>query len=349
MTGTPDEGMRYLSRADVQRAAAEVDPVESVRRALVLHAEGRTTLPPEAALRWRTPDGFSARSLALPGAVWGKRPALGLKMINSSLGNPVRGLDRAQGLTFLFDQDTARPVVIMEAAHLSALRTAAYTALSVRTLAATRDVERVAVIGCGALARAHVRLLADELPGTSFAVYDADSSRQRAFASSLRREGHVCAEAGSAKEAVAGAAVVVTVTITTEGYLPLDWLVPGALVAHVSLDDVLPDVVEGADVVVVDDWELIAADEHRLLGRMYRAGRLRGPSGESFQGAEAADGARRVDASLADVLAGRHLGRTSAEQIVLSNPFGMGVLDVALAADVWAVARAAGAGVPLST
>ena len=101
-----------------------------------------------------------------------------------------------------------------------------------------------------------------------------------------------------------------------------------------SLDDVLPEVVTGADLVVIDDWALIAADDRRLLGRMLREGTL-APPGESRPGA------RTVDATLADVVAGAHPGRGRDTDVILSNPFGMGVLDVALAADVYdaAVAR----------
>ena len=129
------------------------------------------------------------------------------------------------------------------------------------------------------------------------------------------------------RTAVDGAGLVVCTTTTTTGYIALDWLAPGALVAHVSLDDVLPEVATGADLVVVDDWPPIAADDRRLFGRMLREGTLCGPG-------ETRAGARSVDATLADVVAGRHPGRANDTDVVLSNPFGMGVLDVALAADV---------------
>jgi hypothetical protein len=121
---------------------------------------------------------------------------------------------------------------------------------------------------------------------------------------------------------------------------------PGvALVAHVWLDDVLPEVVRLADLVIVDDWPSMSRDDRRLLGRMYRSGELLGPLGNGP--GVGASGARRVDATFADVLAGRHPGRTSPDQIILSNPFGMGILDVALAAEVLRAARQLGVGTPL--
>lgn len=312
--------LHVLSGEDVAAALGRLDPVAVVADTLAAHARGATTLPDEAYLPWHTGSGASARSLALPGAVWGDRPAIGLKVINSSLENPDRGLPRAEGLTFLFDRATARPIAMMPAAAVSATRTAAYTALSVRLLGAP-PVDRVAVLGAGALARVHVDLLAAELPEATFVAHDVVPARAAAL-------GHGVAE--TAREAVEGSGLVVCTTTTTTGYIALDWLRPGALVAHVSLDDVLPEVVTGADLLVVDDWDLVAADDRRVLGRMWRDGAVTGPGGERF-----VDGAgRRVDATLADVVSGAHPGRAGIRDVVLSNPFGMGVLDVALAGAV---------------
>ena len=332
--------LHVLTGDDVRWALSQVDPVEVVARTLAAHARGDTTLPDEAHLPWSTRSGAAARSLALPGAVWTDRPAIGLKVINSSLENPARGLPRAQGLTLLFDPDTARPVALMPAAELSATRTAAYTALSVRLLAVP-DVDRIAVLGCGALARAHLELLAAARPDARFVLHDVVARRAEALAD---RPGRTAVT--DAAEAVAGAQVVVCTTTTTTGYLGLDQLAPGALVAHVSLDDVLPDVVAGADLVVVDDWDLVAADDRRLLGRLWRDGALVGPAGERHDPRHT--GGRAVDATMADVVAGTHRGRTGPDQRVLSNPFGMGVLDVALAATVLDAARRAGRGTVLA-
>jgi ornithine cyclodeaminase/alanine dehydrogenase-like protein (mu-crystallin family) len=362
MSSDDTPALRYLARSDVVRAAAGLDPVAVVQEALELHAAGLTTLPDEAYLPWHTSAGYVARSLTLPGALWGDRPVLGIKVINSSLANPHRALPRAEGLTMLFDRETALPVVVMEAAHLSALRTSAYTALSVRLLGPP-EVETVAVIGCGALAAGHVRLLAGPLAGARFKLFDQSPERCADLVDALAADGVAadCRPVGSAEDTVRGSDVVITTTTTTTGYIPFAWLKPGALIAHVSLDDVLPDVVHEADLVVVDDWPLVRSDDRRLLGRMYRAGSIAGHDGDTFAGDAApqttgrggsdrsASGAhpRRVDASLAQVITGVHPGRTRPDQVVLSNPFGMGILDVALADAVAKAAERGGLGTAL--
>lgn len=334
--------LRVLTHDDVVAAAAGVDAVGVVRDTLLAHARGATTLPAEAYLPWHTASGAVARSLALPGAVWSGRPAVGLKMINSSLDNPARGLPRAQGWTFLFDPDTARPTAMLSAAWLSATRTAAYTVLSVRLLAAP-GVDRVAVLGCGALADAHLRLLTAELPNASVVLHDLDPARAAQLAAAW--PGPDVAVADRPTDAVRDAGLVVCTTTATEGYLAWSDLAAGALVAHVSLDDVLPEVITRAPLLVVDDWELIAADDRRVLGRMYRTGEVTGPAGQHVTGTP--DVGRKVDATLADVVAGTHPGRARADDVVLSNPFGMGILDVALAGAVRDAAEREGRGTVL--
>ena len=334
MPGHPDDELYYVPRAAVVAACAKIDVVSVVADALRDHAAGTALLPDEAYLGWRAPDGAAARSLAMPGGLpTADGLALGVKIINSCLSNPERGLARAQGLVVLFDPRTGWPRAVLEAAHISALRTAAVTAVAARMLGRP-GLETLAVLGCGALARAHLQLLPPALPTLERVVlHDADPARHRALAADLRASYPDLAvtETADPRAGVAGADLVVTTTTTTTGYIGWDWLRPGALVAHVSLDDVLPEVVTRADLVVVDDWTLVSTDTRRLLGRLYHAGRLRSPTGEYDPASTPDQAARAVDATLGEILTGRHPGRRGEDDIVLSNPFGMSILDIAVA------------------
>ena len=345
-------GFLYLSRADVVRVARDVDIVGAVEQALIAHARGLTVLPEETYLGWRTAGGHAARSLAMAGAV--DEPdgmVLGLKVINGSLGNPASGLARSQGFTMVFDQETARPLVVMEAAYISAMRTAAVTVLSARHLGPARP-RTLALLGAGTLARAHLLLLSSTVDTLEqVQLYDVDRVRADQLAAAIRESPETdrlkVTVAESARDCVRGAELVVPVTTVTAGYLAYDWLEPGALLAHVSLDDALIEVVERAGLIVVDDWDLVRNDDRRLLGRMYRQGMLLGPAGEHYPGCTPMPGARQVDTTLGEVLAGAHPGRRDPNGIVLSNPFGLAILDVAVAARVHAAAVQADIGVRL--
>lgn len=345
----PDSMFRYLTRADVIEAARSVDIVEAVSDALVLHSEGQSILPEEAYLGWTTPEGASARCLAMPGALTtDTRSIIGLKTINASLANPDRGIPRSQGFTLLLDQETARPVALMEAAYISAMRTAAVTALAARHLACEAP-RAVAFLGCGTLAQAHASLLLNTLPTLNEVVaYDISPGRAQSFLDFVKKlpggERVTAKAVDDARGCVAGADLVVPVTTVTQGYIEPDWLKPGTLIAHVSLDDLTEAAVLDADLVVVDDWGLVRDDPRRLLGRMHRAGTLLGPDGEPRTGVSPQARTKQVDATLGDIVIGRHPGRHSEADIVISNPFGMSILDVAVADRVGSEAESRGIG-----
>jgi ornithine cyclodeaminase len=325
--------IRYLSAADVDAALKSVDVPAVVGSALVAHASGYTRLPPEAVMRWTAPSGGAARCLALPGAVGEPTGPRGIKIINASVGNPARGLPRASGLTMLFDAETAQVVAVLAAGRISAERTAAVSLLAARELGSP-DATEVGVIGAGPLARAHIGLFATRLPHLRrFHVFDVDRGRAAALvaeaAERLAPAGFEVRAASGAEDAVREADVIVTVTTTTTGYIEYGWLRRGATIVNVSLDDVLPDVVHNADRVIVDDWALVAGDDVRLLGRMARSGELVGPGIAPVR-----PGQRSVDAELGAVLAGTAPGRASPGEIVLVNPFGLGIEDVAVADEV---------------
>lgn len=337
-----NDSILYLSRDDVAAACREVDTVSAVREVLALHPQGGVVVPSEAYLAWETRDGAAARSLNMPGYLGAPLRRPGTKIINASLRNTGNGLPRASGLTLLFDVDSARIVCILEGAHISALRTAGVTIVAAEELAAGPP-RRSAVVGAGALGRAHVELMLERLTDLeTIDVFDVAEDRAEALCVSLAAaaadSGVRLRPAGSAQEAIEGADLVVTATTTRTGYVPRSWLAPGTLVVNVSLDDVLPEVVMEADHLIVDDWALVRDDSHRLLGRMARDGRVVGP-GEST-----ANGARVVDATLGEVVAGRYGRPRRPDEVVLVNPFGMAIEDLVVAHYVHEVARRRGLG-----
>ncbi|MFI9250544.1 ornithine cyclodeaminase [Streptomyces sp. NPDC053069] len=328
-------------------ALNEIDPVAVAADTLRAHARGQTVVPDEGYLGWVTSDGHSARSLNMPGLVEGSPRAVGTKIINASLGNAGRGIPRADGLTLLFDPETAHPYAMMDAALISATRTAAVSAAAIETFT-VRPVRHLALVGCGVQADTHLRLLLPRLADlTGVRVQDRDPAAAAAFAERHReaadRYGVRITVEADPRAAVQGADVVIPVTTVTDGYIRYDWLSQGAVVVHVSLDDLLPEVVLRASRVVVDDWNLVRADSRRLLGRMYRDGLLHGP-GEPPAG----PGSRAVDGELGSyLLDATGPGIPPADGVTVVNPFGMSVQDVALAHRVVAVARKLGLGMRL--
>ncbi|HTK10443.1 MAG TPA: hypothetical protein VL485_24945 [Ktedonobacteraceae bacterium] len=338
MTNTQEDGILYLNRKDVISVCADMDVVDVIRNMFSLHGSGQTLLPDEAYMGWTNDKGESVRNLNMPGYVGGSLNSAGTKIINGNISNTTRGLPRASGVTMIYDKTSVRINCIMEGAYLSSLRTACVTALSA-DLFKGREIECVALIGAGVLSQAHIELLLKRLPQLrSIRIFDISSARiadlRATVATALQARGVELQEAASAKEAIQEAQLVVPVTTTTTGYIAFDWLQPGAILVNISLDDPLPEVVFQATKVVVDDWNLVKNDPRRLLGRMYRAGQIIGPD-DLVDNLEDGQRKRRIDAQLGDVVNGRKGGRNHLDDIILVNPFGLAIEDVALATHVY--------------
>lgn len=348
MTFQTSDYLLYLSQKDVERACQELDSVAVIREVFKLHSAGQTILPDEAYLAWTNDQGESVRSLNMPGYVGGESGMAGTKIINGNISNPRRGLPRASGLTLLYDTTSARITCLMEGAYLSSLRTASVTALAADLLKGA-GIECLAIIGAGVLARAHIELLIKRLPYLHhIQIFDIEKARigalQRELAPLLESRRIEMQPTAKAEEAIRLAQLIVPVTTTTTGYIPYHWLQPGSLLVNISLDDPLPEVVFKADQVIVDDWNLVKNDPRRLIGRMYREGKVCGPD-DPVEAGE--NGCRRIDAQLGDIVAGTRVGRHSPTDIILVNPFGLAIEDLALAAYVYQVARDLGIGVLL--
>lgn len=348
MTFQTDDHILYLCQKDVERACQELDSVALIREVFRLHSTGQTILPDEAYLAWTNDLGESVRSLNMPGYVGGSLRVAGTKIINGNISNPERGLPRASGLTLLYDKISVRIVSIMEGAYLSSLRTASVTALATELLQGG-EIECLAIIGAGVLARAHIELLVKRLPRLrNIWIFDVEKERitalQRDLSPMLEARRVEMQPTATAEAAIRSAQLIVPVTTTTVGYIPYDWLHPGSLLVNISLDDPLPEVVLKADKVIVDDWSLVKNDSRRLIGRMYREGKVIGPDDQIEA---VGNGCRRIDAQLGEIVAGTRNGRCSPNDIILVNPFGLSIEDVALGAYVYQAARDLGIGILL--
>ena len=272
-------------------------------------------------------------------------PVAGTKVINGNPGNVRRGLPRASGVTMLFDVATARITCIMEGARISATRTAAVTAAAAGALEGP-PVRCLAVIGAGALAAAASKPPPGPPPAAARSApvrpgRGARGGPAARYAPDLEARGVRLEVAPSAEAAIRPAQLIVPVTTTTTGYIALDWLQPGAILVNVSLDDPLPEVALRADRLFVDDWHLVRADSRRLLGRMYRAGQIEGPDASPGPGGT---GHAWLTASWGRCWAGLRPGRLRERDVILVNPFGLAIEDVALAAEVHRAATRRGLG-----
>jgi ornithine cyclodeaminase/alanine dehydrogenase len=224
--------LRYLSASEVNSCLPSIaEQIDLAARALLALHQGRAEMPPKIGIHPRP----GALAHAMP--AWLRDDDLaGLKWIAAYPENRALGIPAIHGLMVLNDAPTGMPTTIMEAARLTAARTAAVSGVAIRLLAGAA-VRRAAVLGAGVEARSHLPVLGELRPGVELAVYDRHPERAQDLAQAASAiNGIVRAEAAaSAEAAVEGADLVVTVaTLTRDQALASQWLSPGSLLVAVD-------------------------------------------------------------------------------------------------------------------
>lgn len=308
----------------------EDDIMRAVAAAYVAHDRGQSSLPHSVFLRFahRPAD----RVIALPAYLGGEFDAAGLKWVSSFPGNREAGLERASAVVILNSARTGRPRAILEGSLISARRTAASAALAARALHGEGYDGPVGVIGCGPINLEVSRFLLSVYPRvTNFILFDLNEESARRFAAGLKglsgaASARVAANCG---EVLRSAPLVSFATTASRPHVAdLSACPEGATILHVSLRDLSAEAMLAADNVVDDADHVCRAETSAHL-------------------AERLSGSRDfIRCTLAGVLCGTAAARDSAggRRPVIFSPFGLGVLDVAVADLVTRLARERGAG-----
>ena len=199
--------------------------IELMSDALASLARGEVYQPLRTIVR--PPDARGLLGL-MPAYRHGEQGAFGMKVICVFPGNPSLGKDAHQGMVILFSQETGEPLALMNASQITAIRTAAVSAVATRLLARPEAAE-LGIIGAGVQARTHLVAL-----GSVRAIRRARvACRDRDHAARLVREmqdkvGFPIELAESNEAAVREADIVVTATSAHEPVLNRDWIADGA-------------------------------------------------------------------------------------------------------------------------
>ncbi|GAA1980599.1 2,3-diaminopropionate biosynthesis protein SbnB [Nocardiopsis rhodophaea] len=321
--------MRILGRDDVGAALAGLEStvLDAVRGAYLLHGDGHSRVPFSTFLRPPQPSG--SRVIALPAHLGGPHPVMGLKWISSFPANVERGLQRASAVQILNDVETGYPSAVLEGSQVSAARTAASAALASAVLRGGRSVRTVGLVGCGTINHRVIAYLALTHPEIeTVVVRDVVPWRAEVFAAGLAAEyPRIAFWAGDLAEALGCDTVSVATTDSTY-WLDLDGFPggpAGQVILHLSLRDLSTGSVLGA-YNVVDDTEHAVREQ------------------TSLHRAEQQEGHREfVHAEIADLLGGR-VRPPETDGPVVFSPFGLGILDLAVADAVLSAAARHGIG-----
>lgn len=135
----------------------------------------------------------------------------GFKYVNGHPGNTHQGLQTVTAFGLLADVATGYPILLSEMTLLTALRTAATSALAAKYLA-PRDARCMAIIGNGAQAEFQAMAFQTLCGITEIRLYDIDPAATRKCAENLRNQGLSLTLCASTEEAVQGAQIITTCT-----------------------------------------------------------------------------------------------------------------------------------------
>lgn len=316
-----------LSRRDVLDLLTLPDCIGAVERAFRLHAEGRTLGPGVLGVP-AVDGGFHIKAAGLIG----DRGYFAAKTNANFPQNPRRfGLPTIQGTIVLADASTGAPLAIIESGRVTALRTAAATAVAARFLA-RRAARTATIVGCGVQGELQLAAIASVLPLQRAWVLDADHERAESMA--VRAAASLGLRVEAAKDlraALRESDVCVTCTPARRAFVMAADVPPGMFIAAVGADsqgkqELEPALVASATLVVdvLDQCAEIGELQHVLAaGLMTRA---------------------QVHAQLADVVVGRRPGRTRDDEITVFDSSGTALEDVAAAIAVYEKARDTGRG-----
>jgi ornithine cyclodeaminase/alanine dehydrogenase-like protein (mu-crystallin family) len=327
---TASAGTLLLTRRDVERLLDADACIDAVEHAFRLHAEG-ATIAPGILASYVGGGGFHVKTAGIAGDLH----VFATKVNANFPDNPTRrALPTIQGVIALFDVDTGRPLALLDSIAITALRTAAATAVAARHLARP-DAAVATICGCGTQGRSQLRALARVRPIRRVFALDADREVAARYAGEMSRElGIEVTATGELRDAARESTICVTCTPSGRWFLGREHVAPGAFVGAVGADAPWKQEIEPAllasSTVVVDVLEQCATigELHHAL----EAGVLRRED---------------VHAELADVVAGRAPGRRWPDEIIVFDSTGTALQDVAAAALVHARALAAGIGVPI--
>jgi len=305
--------MLILSQSHVRELLPTRRCMTAVGDALADLARGQGVQPLRAGLLRPDRRGVLAW---MPGAL-AAGGVFGVKVLSIVENSSALGVESHQGAVLIFDPDDGAPLALLEAGAITAVRTAAVSALATERLARP-GAAVLAVLGAGTQARSHIEAMLEVRAITEIRVWSRDADKTRSFADeqSTARGVPVVAAPDQAA-AVAGADIVCTTTSAREPILPGDLLEPGMHVNAVGAS--------------IPTWrELDTEAVRRATFFADRRESLEHEAGEFIRALdEGAIGPAHLRAELGDVLIGTHPGRTSDDEITLFRSLGLAVEDLA--------------------
>ena len=321
--------MLILSQADVVRLLPMAACIDVMAATLASLARGEAILPLRTVILIpQSSDAFAV----MPGFL-GDPKTIGAKIITVYPGNHGTEFDSHQGAVLLFDPQNGSLSALLDATAITTIRTAAVSAVATRLLA-RETASKLAIIGSGVQAHAHIEAMCAVRPIKSLRVWSRNTEHARGLVKAARERFELDAEVSpTAADAVQDAEIVCTATSARTPVLNGEWLAPGA---HVNAI--------GASQASARELDSTAVIRSRLYVDR-RESALKEPGDILVPLHDGDIGPEHIVGEIGEVLIERVEGRRDSQEITLFKSLGLAVEDLASASYVYAEALRVDAGV----
>jgi ornithine cyclodeaminase/alanine dehydrogenase len=310
---------RVLTRDEVTRLLTMDDAIHAVERALVEFSTGEAVMPVRGTTAVPEHEGLL---LTMP-AYLRRSDALATKLVTVYPQNPRRGLPVILAVIVLFDAQSGAPLAMMDGVHVTAVRTAAASAVATKYLA-REDARVLGIIGTGVQGASHLWAMRTVRPIERVVVFNRTRAKAEQFARTMQAEHGVPVVVEDSAEAVVRAAdILVLATAGPEPLIRADWLKPGchinAIGTHTPTTRELDSETVARARVVVDSRDANRAE----------CGDLLIPVQEGYITLA------HFEDEIGEIAAGRKPGRRSPDELTIFKSVGIAVEDAATAALVY--------------
>ncbi len=295
---------------------------------MIALSEGRAVVPLRSVMAMPDARGMLGN---MPGYL-ADPECFGVKLVSLMPHNDPTRHSSHLGLVLLFESEHGCPVALLDAAEITAIRTAAASGLATDLLARP-DAGDLAILGAGEQARSHLEALLTVRSLRRIRVWARDPGKAEAFAQTEgARHGVRIETAANVQSAVEGADIICTLTKAREPILLGDWISSGA---HLN--------VVGSSVASAAEIDTAAVLRSRFFVDCRNSTINEG--GEYLRALRSgAISAAHIAAEIGEVANGAHPGRISRDEVTLYKSLGVATQDLASAHFVLEKARAAGIG-----
>lgn len=306
--------MISLTLDELKRLPIADFAVDAIRDAYIAIVDGRANIPPVGYLRL---DGQNADCHIKYGYIAGDDVFV-VKIASGFYNNPRLGLPSSNGMMIAISSETGQVVATLyDEGWLTDLRTGFGGAIATLALC-RRDSRVIAIVGSGTQARQQIRVLSSTSEyRLTFRNWARDGARAAAFASDMAAEGFSVAAEPDLAALCATADAIITTTPSTEPLVMADWVRPGTHITALGADapgkqELQLDLLSRAAVIAVDSRSQCA--DHGEIATAVTRGLL-DPS---------------VCPELGAILSGLKPGRTSDDQITITDLTGVATQDIAI-------------------